>query len=145
MSSFKDHFSGIAADYGGYRPGYPDELFAWLAEIAPSRRLAWDCATGTGQAAVGLAAHFERVAAIDAAASQVEGAERCGNIDYRIAPAEASGLEAGSSALRRDREAGFDPLVALAPKLIEAWGEGERWVSWPLAPRVGVKKSAQGV
>ena len=44
--TFKDHFSKQAADYAKFRPGYPQELFAYLGRIAPSRELAWDCGTG---------------------------------------------------------------------------------------------------
>jgi SAM-dependent methyltransferase len=66
--SFKDHFSGHAGDYAKYRPDYPDELFAFLASLAPARDLAWDAGTGSGQAAHGLAAHFgDRIEAITAA------------------------------------------------------------------------------
>lgn len=51
---FADHFSVRSRDYARFRPSYPPALFAWLAETAPARRLAWDCATGSGQAAAGL-------------------------------------------------------------------------------------------
>ncbi|MNX64850.1 hypothetical protein D3C86_958880 [compost metagenome] len=94
--SFKDHFSGHAAVYAAYRPRYPDELFAWLAQKAPGHELAWDCATGNGQAAVGLAAYFERVHATDASADQIAHAERLPNISYACEPAEASSLRDGS-------------------------------------------------
>jgi len=57
---FKDHFSAQAADYAKFRPGYPRELFDYLRSIAPSRQLAWDCGTGNGQAAFGLALVFDR-------------------------------------------------------------------------------------
>jgi ubiquinone/menaquinone biosynthesis C-methylase UbiE len=90
--NFKDHFSSLAADYARFRPRYPDALFAWLADISPGKALVWDCATGNGQAASGLAAHFARVVATDASAAQIAGAERHERIEYRVAPAEASGL-----------------------------------------------------
>jgi SAM-dependent methyltransferase len=69
--SFKDHFSRQAAAYGRYRPRYPPELAAHLAAVAPGRAVALDLATGNGQAALDLAAHFERVLASDASASQL--------------------------------------------------------------------------
>jgi SAM-dependent methyltransferase len=94
--SFKDHFSGHAAEYAQFRPRYPEALFAYLAKEAPSRALAWDCATGNGQAAASLAAHFERVIATDASAQQIESAERHERVDYRVALAEQSGLTASS-------------------------------------------------
>ena len=46
---FKDYFSEQAAAYAAYRPAYPAALYAWLAALAPASRLAWDCATGSGQ------------------------------------------------------------------------------------------------
>jgi ubiquinone/menaquinone biosynthesis C-methylase UbiE len=71
-------------------------LFGWLGSIAPTRELAWDCATGSGQAAVELAEVFGRVIATDASEKQVANAERHARVEYRIGTAEQSGLEAGS-------------------------------------------------
>ncbi|MBX9625713.1 MAG: methyltransferase domain-containing protein [Gemmataceae bacterium] len=85
---FHDHFSGHAPDYRLYRPAYPTGLFAWLAEAAPGRDLVWDCGTGSGQAAVGLAEHFGKVVATDASAEQVANAEPHPRVEYRVAPAE---------------------------------------------------------
>lgn len=96
---FKDHFSGHAADYARYRPDYPAALFAWLAEIAPARDRAWDCATGNGQAALALAEHFGAVVATDASETQVASAFAHPRVAYRVAPAEASGLEDASVSL----------------------------------------------
>ena len=92
MSGFKDHFSGHAALYRAHRPRYPDELFQWLANQAPGRALAWDCATGNGQAAVALAGHFDLVVASDASTSQIAAAEAASNVSYQVAGAEHSGL-----------------------------------------------------
>jgi len=89
---FKDHFSVAAHEYHRYRPGYPPELIDFLAEVAPATGLAWDCATGTGQAAVALARRFARVIATDASAAQIDHALRHTRIGYAVAPAEASGL-----------------------------------------------------
>jgi SAM-dependent methyltransferase len=94
VAEFKDHFSGHAADYSTYRPTYPPELFNWLAEQAPARELAWDCATGSGQAALLLARFFDRVFATDASSEQIKHAQRSGNIEYRVETAEHSSLEA---------------------------------------------------
>jgi hypothetical protein len=94
--TFKDHFSGHAAQYVKFRPGYPNELFTFLASIAPAHDRAWDCATGSGQAAVGLAAHFGSVIATDASAEQIGNATRHGRVMYRVAPAERSGIEGNS-------------------------------------------------
>ena len=71
---FKDHFSKQAAGYAKFRPRYPQKLFDYLASIAPSRQVAWDCGTGNGQAAVGLASVFDRVIATDASEKQIANA-----------------------------------------------------------------------
>ena len=95
-SVFKDHFSKQAAEYAQFRPRYPGELFRWLSSVTPSRQLAWDCATGNGQAAVELARVFDRVIATDASEEQVANAEANSRVNYKVAPAEQSGLEAQS-------------------------------------------------
>jgi SAM-dependent methyltransferase len=89
---FKDHFSKQAAGYAKFRPRYPQQLFDFLGSIAPSRQLAWDCATGNGQAAVGLASVFDRVIATDASEKQIANAQSHEIVEYRIGPAENSGL-----------------------------------------------------
>lgn len=89
---FKDHFSVAAADYGRYRPRYPPALIDFLADAAPARRLAWDCATGSGQAAVALASQFEAVLGTDASARQIEGAQAHPRVRYAVASAEDPGL-----------------------------------------------------
>ena len=96
MTTFKDHFSGHAADYARFRPNYPPKLFDYLASISPEHDLAWDCATGNGQAAGGLADHFAKVIATDASARQIESAQPHPRIGYSVAPAEASGIDPDS-------------------------------------------------
>jgi SAM-dependent methyltransferase len=90
---FKDHFSDRAALYSQFRPTYPDALFEWISTLVPRHEIVWDCATGNGQAAVGLARHFRGVIATDASAKQISMASPHGSIDYRIATAYASGLD----------------------------------------------------
>lgn len=96
--AFRDHFSAQSRQYAAFRPTYPPELAAYLAEIAPARELAWDAATGQGQAARLLAAHFRRVVATDASAAQLAsmaqpGREDArGQIEFRVADAADSGL-----------------------------------------------------
>lgn len=87
-----DHFSGHAAAYAAARPTYPPELFAWLAANCPAHEMAWDCATGNGQAAQALIAYFAHVYATDLSVEQVEQAPSHPRIVYRVAPAEASAL-----------------------------------------------------
>lgn len=92
--SFKDYFSRQAADYARFRPRYPAAMFEFLVALASQRDVALDCATGNGQAAVALAQYFRRVIATDASAKQIANAEQHERIEYRIALAETSGLEA---------------------------------------------------
>jgi SAM-dependent methyltransferase len=94
--NFQDHFSRVSSRYARYRPHYPAALFEWLASHVPRHHLAWDCATGSGQAAAGLAAHFSHVVATDASAEQIDSAAPAAHVEYRVAPAEASGLASGS-------------------------------------------------
>ncbi len=44
---------------------YPEELFTFLSTTVTSRDVAWDCATGNGQAATHLARYFGRIIATD--------------------------------------------------------------------------------
>lgn len=90
--AFLDLFSESAPQYAAARPTYPDALFARLARLAPGTGRAWDCATGTGQAALGLAKYFGRVDATDASGAQIANAPAHDRIRYGTAPAEASGL-----------------------------------------------------
>ncbi|OLP20386.1 SAM-dependent methyltransferase [Leptolyngbya sp. 'hensonii'] len=92
----QDHFSGVAAQYARFRPRYPADLFAYLASLISTPTLAWDCATGTGQAAIALAEYFPQVIATDASAEQITHADPHSQVDYRVAPAEQSGLNSGS-------------------------------------------------
>jgi len=93
---FKDHFSRVAAEYATFRPTQPAALLDWVVSLAPARDAAWDCGTGNGQVAVGLAERFARVYATDASAAQIAHAAPDGRVEYAVAPAEASGLPAES-------------------------------------------------
>jgi ubiquinone/menaquinone biosynthesis C-methylase UbiE len=89
---FKDYFSKQSEVYARYRPRYPEALYALLAQLVENRSLAWDCATGSGQMALGLAEFFERVVATDASADQIAQAIPHPKIQYAVAGAESSGL-----------------------------------------------------
>jgi len=89
-------FSPLAATYARARPTYPPELYEWLAGQVDRRELAWDCATGNGQAALGLTPHFARVVATDKSAEQLAHAPPHPRVEYRLATADRSGLDAGS-------------------------------------------------
>lgn len=94
--SFPDHFSAVAASYARYRPIYPAALFDWIADAAPARERAWDCACGSGQATLPLSERFARVTGTDASARQLEEAPAHPGITWRVAVAESSGLDSAS-------------------------------------------------
>jgi SAM-dependent methyltransferase len=94
--SFKDHFSGHANAYARYRPDYPPQLFSYLASLTPRQDVALDCATGSGQAAIGLADHFALVVASDGSVSQLQSAQRHPHVAYVGNLAEQPALTAGS-------------------------------------------------
>ena len=89
---FQDHFSGVANQYADFRPHYPAALFDFLATVVPLNLPVWDCAAGNGQATLDLAARFPRVIATDASREQIAAATPHPRIEYRVAPAEQSGL-----------------------------------------------------
>ncbi|RAV30457.1 class I SAM-dependent methyltransferase [Sinomicrobium soli] len=86
----KDLFSGHAADYSRFRPGYPEALVSYLASLPEKREYAWDCGTGNGQLAGVLAQHFGAVYATDISAEQMRNAIQALNIRYRTCPAEST-------------------------------------------------------
>lgn len=87
-AAFHDHFSESSREYAAARPTYPDALFGFIASVAPSTERAWDCATGNGQAARGLARHFDAVEATDASAGQIAAATPSARVRFSVAPAE---------------------------------------------------------
>src|ERR1700747_1039118 len=90
--SFSDHFSKVAQRYADFRPRYPPELFDYLTTLVPGGGTVWDCAAGSGQATLGLAARFAKVIATDASPQQIASATPRDNVEYRVALAEQSGL-----------------------------------------------------
>lgn len=93
---FKDYFSSNSSDYRKYRPQYPPELFCYLAGLTGQRNLAWDCATGNGQAARGLVRHFDQVVATDGSLSQILSAQPTPRIHFAVTLAENSCLKTNS-------------------------------------------------
>ena len=144
--SFPDHFSGVSPAYAEFRPGYPEELFDWLAGLPARRDLAWDCGTGSGQAAVALASRFDRVIATDASAGQIAAASPHPRVDYRVVSAQASGIESGSVDLVAVAQAlhWFDTSAFLAEArrvlrpdgAIAAWTYGNPRVDDPRADEI---------
>jgi SAM-dependent methyltransferase len=97
--SFKDHFSRQSVAYSRYRPSYPAGLIDWIAAQAPDRRLAVDCAAGSGQAALALAERFDRVVALDGSLNQLGNATSHPKVTYVAALAERLPLRDGCVSL----------------------------------------------
>ncbi len=88
--SLKDPFAAVASEYATFRPTYPPALFESIADLAPAHHAAWDCATGSGQAARALARHFGRVIASDLSSAQLASARPGARVTYVRARAEAA-------------------------------------------------------
>lgn len=121
MRAKRNTFAECSDAYATARPGYPADLFRWVATHCLRRDTAWDCATGNGQAAVGLAPFFAHVYATDISPEQLTHAMHRDNISYVVARAEQCAFQSAS----------FD-LVAVAQSL--HWFEYERF--WPEVVRV---------
>lgn len=143
MSSASDHFSSVARAYAAYRPRYPEALFNFLAERAPARELAWDCACGNGQATIDLAARFDRVIATDSSEAQIAQAPPHPNVEWRVAPAERSGIPRATCDLVTTAQAlhwlDIDAFFAEAVRvsrpggLVAVWSYGGGVVDHPAA------------
>src|SRR5829696_2139968 len=96
---FEDHFSKQSQTYAQYRPTYPAQIYAYLASLTPEHTLAWDCGTGNGQAALGLAEHYQKVHASDASADQIARAVPHERVEYHVEPAEHVSLPDSSTDL----------------------------------------------
>jgi SAM-dependent methyltransferase len=97
-----DLYAGTAELYAAHRIAYPPALLRGLLAGAAARGALLDLACGTGELAIPLSAHFERVLAVDQEPSMVEvgrrkaRAARIRNITWSIATAETLTLPAGS-------------------------------------------------
>lgn len=85
---FKDYFSTASHNYAVFRPDYPNELYDFLIKRVHHREVAWDCATGNGQAACKLADYFNYVIATDASIAQIKTAIPKPNVSYVVSTAE---------------------------------------------------------
>lgn len=77
-----------AANYSRVRPTYPAELYYWLSKQVPHTDRVWDCACGTGQASIDLAAYFNHVDATDISEAQIAKATPHRHVHYSVQPAE---------------------------------------------------------
>jgi len=107
----KDLFSNQSDLYAKYRPSYPRELFEYIVSFVKAKDVAWDCATGNGQAATVLSNYFKKVIGTDISAAQIEKAVKKNNIEYLVCPAESTPFKENS----------FD-LVTVA--------QAYHWIKW---------------
>lgn len=95
------------------------------------RELAWDCATGNGQAAAILAEYFDRVVASDASARQIENARAGPNVRFAVFPAEKAELEDASVDLITVAQAlhwfHFDDFYRKARRVAKKGGDIAAW------------------
>lgn len=131
MADFKDYFSNQSDLYSRYRPVYPEELFKYLAEISEFKTYAWDCATGNGQAALGLSPYFENIIATDASAKQLHHAVQHPKISYKNVPAEKTEIDAESIDLVTVAQAihwfNFDAFYEEVKRVLKSAGHIAVW------------------
>jgi SAM-dependent methyltransferase len=146
LRSPADHFSAVARAYATRRPGYPDELFAYLSSLCPGRELAWDCGTGSGQASVPLARCFRRVIASDLSPAMLALAPQHPTLHYVSAIAQRCPLRTGTVDLVTVAQAlhWFDlqpfyhevDRVLVAGGVLAVWSYGNQVVDDPSINRV---------
>ncbi|HKZ37273.1 MAG TPA: class I SAM-dependent methyltransferase [Chryseolinea sp.] len=89
----KDYFSSQSKLYATFRPTYPKELYEFIFQYVREKKVAWDCATGNGQVANYLSAHFDEVYATDISQQQLDQARKQSNIFYSLCPAEKTSFQ----------------------------------------------------
>jgi SAM-dependent methyltransferase len=129
--NFRDYFSRQASGYTRYRPHYPAALFEYLAGLTDGHESAWDCGTGSGQAALGLTPYFEQIIATDASEKQIAHAMAHSKISYAVAPAEKTRIETNSVDLIVVAQAlhwfNFDAFYAEARRVSKSGGVVAVW------------------
>jgi ubiquinone/menaquinone biosynthesis C-methylase UbiE len=130
----KDNFSNQANFYAQFRPEYPTELYDFILQHVDNQQVAWDCATGNGQAAKVLANHFTKVYATDLSQKQLDNAVQKGNIFYSNQTAESTNFDDNTFDLITVAQAvhwfDFDKFYAEAKRVakpnatIAVWGYG---------------------
>ncbi|KAJ0040389.1 hypothetical protein Pint_27399 [Pistacia integerrima] len=83
-------FDKQAKLYVDARPTYPSEWYSMLASHTTLHCLAWDVGTGNGQAAFGVAEHYEQVVATDVSEDQLENALPHPRVRYLHTPLSLS-------------------------------------------------------
>lgn len=83
-------FNKQAEIYLDARPTYPTEWYTMLAALTPHHSLAWDVGTGNGQAALGVAQHYEQVIGTDVSEEQLKCAMQHPRVRYIRTPLSIS-------------------------------------------------------
>ncbi|KAI3462435.1 hypothetical protein Pfo_019098 [Paulownia fortunei] len=83
-------FDKQAVIYLDARPTYPSEWYKMLAEHSLHHSLAWDVGTGSGQAALGVAEHYEQVIGTDISEAQLKHAMPHPRVRYLHTPQSMS-------------------------------------------------------
>ena len=127
---FHNYFGPQASRYREFRPRYPAALFHYLAVAGGGTSLAWDCATGNGQAAVQLAERFARVVATDPSDAMIAQAIPHPRVTYAVAKYE-SGLPDHSANIVTVAQAlhwfDFDPFLREARRVLLPGGVLAAW------------------
>ena len=125
-----NHFGPRSVQYLAARPAYPLALFHYLAMAAGRSRLAWDCATGNGQAAIGLADRFARVVATDASEEMIAHAMPHRRVKYMVSKYDTQ-LREHSVDLVTVAQAlhwlDLDPFLREARRVLEPGGVLAAW------------------
>ncbi|KAJ0672584.1 putative trans-aconitate 3-methyltransferase [Helianthus annuus] len=79
-------FDKQAETYLDARPTYPGDWYSMLADRTSSHSLAWDVGTGNGQAAIGVAEHYEQVIGTDVSEAQLKLAKSHPRVRYLHTP-----------------------------------------------------------
>src|SRR3546814_13129046 len=85
--------------YARFRPAYPLQLAAFLASVAPDKRLAVDVGCGNGQLTQLFAPYFSAVVGLDPSTDQIANTIPSKPITFQCAPAEQLPLADASASL----------------------------------------------
>jgi ubiquinone/menaquinone biosynthesis C-methylase UbiE len=124
-------FSVKSDEYAAARPHYPRELLEAIVSLCPDTRRAWDCGTGTGQAAVALAEWFAEVEATDVSPQQIANAVAHERVRYSVRAAEQSTFSKESFSLVTVAQAlhWFD-LRQFWPEVLRVLRPGGIFAAW---------------
>jgi ubiquinone/menaquinone biosynthesis C-methylase UbiE len=127
----QDNFSQLSPEYARYRPLYPEAVFIYLSSLASEHKLAWDCATGNGQAAHGLAPYFETVLATDASHEQISNAAPHEKIIFKQSESSKVDLPSSTVDLVTVAQAvhwfDFDPFYSEVKRVLKPEGNLAVW------------------